>query len=142
MTPQQMIAELRGLERRAAAFASVDVWKRVAEVLYEGFTDNFATRSNAEGEPWKERKSKTAKNPLLILSSLLIRSVGGHASSIYDAQPFELTLGVDGSGVEYAAIHNEGSGRMPQREYLNVNEGTRARAAELYVEEFSKQLFP
>lgn len=142
MTPQQMIDELKGVDRRAQTFGSIDVWKAVAEILYEGFTDNFARASTADGDPWPPRKSTKRRNPLLILTSLLIRSVGGQAESIYAAQPYELVLGVDGSGVKYAAIHNEGSERMPQREYLNVNEEVRDQAAEVFVDEYSNWLFP
>lgn len=137
-----MIAELRGLERRATSYASIDVWRPIAELLYEGFTNNFATATDADGNPWKPRKSKKAANPLLILTSLLIRAVGGQTSSIYDAQPFELSLGVDGGGVPYAAIHNEGSRIMPQREYLNVPEGVRDEAAEKFVDDYTMYLFP
>lgn len=142
MTPAGMIAELRGLQTKATSYQSVEAWRPVAEILYEGFTDNFARATDADGNPWAPRKSKKAKNPLLILSSLLIRSVGGQAESIYDAQPFELTLGVDGGGVAYAAIHNQGGKTMPQREYLNVPEAVRDAGAERFIDGYSEFLFP
>lgn len=142
MTPERAAAELRGIDARARSFSNVNVWRGIAEILYEGFTDNFARAATAEGEPWRPRRSKKAQNPLLILSSLLIRSVGGQAESIYMASPMELILGVDGGAVKYAAIHNEGSGDMPQREYLNVPEAVRDQGAEKFVDAFSEHLFP
>ena len=142
MTPEAMLAELDQVANRATTFGNIDAWTPVAEILYEGFTDNFARAATAEGVPWPPRKSRKALNPLLILTGLLIRSVGGKAESIYAAHPYELILGVDGSGVKYAAIHNEGSERMPQREYLNVNEETSNRAAEVFVDQYSLHLFP
>ena len=142
LTAEQMIEELRGLPTRAQGFASIDMWRRVADLLYEGFTDNFARAADAEGNPWPPRKSKKATNPLLILTGLLIRSVGGHGESIYSAKPMGLTLGVVGDRVPYAAIHNEGTDRMPQREYMNVSAGVEHAAADAFVDSYTAHLFP
>jgi len=142
MTPQEMIAELRELPNRAQGFASLDMWKPVADLLYEGFTDNFARSADADGNPWAPRKSNKAANPLLILTGLLIRSVGGHGESIYAAKPMSLTLGVVGARVRYAAIHNEGTDTMPQREYMNVSAGVEHAAAEKFTDPYTAHLFP
>jgi phage gpG-like protein len=142
MTPEEMLLEIRELPTRAQTFPSIEAWRSVAEILYEGFTDNFAKSAAANGTPWPPRKSTKAMNPLLILTSLLIRSVGGHAESIYEADPFSLTLGVVGQRVPYAAIHNEGTGTTPQREFMDVTELVRDNATEKYLDAYSEHLFP
>lgn len=137
-----MINEIRDLPSRAQSYSNPQIWRPVAELLYRGFTDNFATASTAGGVPWPPRKSKRAGNPLLILTSLLIRSVGGQAASIFAADAFSLTLGVIGRQVPYAAIHNEGTATMPQREFLDVDADTRDEAAAVFLDDFTQHLFP
>jgi phage gpG-like protein len=141
MTPEEMVDELRATGRRAEGFNSIQVWEKVAELLYEGFTDNFARAADADGNPWPPRKSKKRANPLLILTSLLIRSVGGQAASIFDAKPFELAVGVVGTEVPYAAIHNEGGRVMPQREYLNVTGEVEDKATEVFLAAYTEHFF-
>ena len=92
----------------------------VGEKLKEGFTDNFAKSRAPDGTPWAPRKSKKAKNPLLILTAAMIRSVGttapGHIESYGD------DAGILGTSDFKAGFHQFGTRYMSKRPFLDVTE--------------------
>lgn len=91
-----------------------------AEVL-QGVRDNFTSSVNPDGKKWKPRKNKGDGHPLLIdTGKLLQAAVGSGAGRVQQADAAELTVGVDTARVPYAAVHNRGGKKMPQREFMGV----------------------
>lgn len=91
----------------------------VRKQALQGIRDNFNSSANPENRSWPPRKVEGDGHPLLIETGKLMQAAtGGGAGHVTRISNGELTLGVDGSKVKYAAIHNNGGKRMPKREFM------------------------
>ena len=112
--------------------------EKCVPVIEHGFTDNFARSATADGQSWPPRKSKRGKNPLLILTGALIRSVGGQAPGHVE-RVGDLSLEL-GTNLPYAGVHEFGyPGRnIPARPYLDVPEQDMSECHEILAEALAR----
>jgi len=92
----------------------------IRNTVLDGVWENFAKSSNPEGGSWPPRKVVGDGHPLLIDTMRLMEAATGGGGSLTIVEPQQLVVGV--SGVPYAGVHNYGSSRMPQREYMGAPE--------------------
>lgn len=94
----------------------------VRKLVLQGVRDNFTSSVSPDGRQWPARKRKGDGHPLLIdTGAMLQAATGGGSGHVTQIDGSELTVGVS-STVPYAAIHNEGKGKMPKREFMGVQE--------------------
>jgi phage gpG-like protein len=77
---------------------------------HEGFTDEAVG-----SDPWKKRKrndKNSSRRNILVKTGALRRSIRVGSS------PTFRRIVIGSYGLNYAKIHNEGSGKMPQRKFL------------------------
>ena len=79
--------------------------------------DNFKTQSY-EGKKWKYVKSKKKKGPILVGRTR--RLIGAARRSFKGANNGRIKWSID--GVVYAAIHNNGEGKMPKRQFIGKSQ--------------------
>lgn len=121
----------------ATALDSADlspVLAAVRPIAMQAHRDNFTSSASPDGATWQDRKRVGDGHPLLIdTGDLLQAATGGGAGTIVIIVDREMTLGVDGATIPYAAIHNYGGtlhwyngeqrgADMPQREFLGMSE--------------------
>lgn len=83
--------------------------------------DNFTSSATPEGRNWPPRKHRGDGHPLLIDTGKMMQAAtGGGAGHVTQVQNDELTVGVDDSKVPYAKYHNEGTRRLPRREFMGA----------------------
>lgn len=95
-------------------------------VLQQGVREGFNSSADPEtGASWPPRKVEGDGHPLLVDTGKMMQAAtGGGAGGIKEVDGRSLTIGVRGSSVPYASIHQEGSARMPQRRFLSASEKT------------------
>jgi len=98
--------------------AKVDLPKLVASDIRNYFVNSFK-RQGFDGQKWqevkrREKENQTAKDkkPILIQTGRLRRSVN---ESIRKTTWEEIVLGID---TPYAKYHNEGTDRIPKRQFM------------------------
>lgn len=74
------------------------------------FIDNFRKQQSPQGTAWAPRKDGDGSRSLLVQSGRLRRSI---RLTRVTSNGFRI-----GSAVPYAKYHNDGSGRIPQRQFL------------------------
>ena len=107
-----------------ATISFLDVMPEIARVINQSTRDNFNSSADPDGGSWPPRKHIGDGHPLLMdTGKLLQAATGGGSGHIERMEPNGIVVGVDGATVPYAGIHNDGmGGRMPQREYLGLDE--------------------
>ncbi len=92
-TPEQFAADM---DRIAASMASgLDVseaFERCADLLQEGFAENFRAAASSEGEAWPARKDPGPQHPLLILTGTL--AAAATHGNVREVNPASVTSGV------------------------------------------------
>ena len=92
-----------------------------ANVMRQSIRDNFTSSATPDGANWPPRKRKGDGHPLLIdTGALLQAATGGGAGHIEQLDAREVTMGVDGRVIPYAATHNYGRDPIARREYLGL----------------------
>lgn len=74
------------------------------------FIDNFRKQQSPEGQAWKARKDGDGSRALLVKSGRLRKSI---RLTRITSNSFRI-----GTKVEYGRYHNEGTGKIPQRQFL------------------------
>lgn len=97
----------------------------IAKAMKQGLRDNFTSSSSPDSGYWQPRKPNPHDDghPILIDTGRLLQAAtGGGPGHIEVIAAAEVTEGVSGSAVPYAAIHNFGgvTKTMPQREYMGL----------------------
>jgi hypothetical protein len=117
--------------------------------FHNGFLGNFIRRQDPRGVPWAPHAPLTIRlhgvHPLLILSGAMLAVSGdegsaGNITRVTD-RGRRLELGIDGATIPYAITHQEGSDRVPQREFLYANDETVDSALERFVQDMRDRLF-
>lgn len=122
------------------------------EQIEQGIQDNFINSRTAKGVPWAPRKnpiqilrvseseSYELSNPVLIRSSRLMQAATNSESpdAVVEIHDRGLTRGAD---VEYAHFHNEGTKKMPQREFMDVPEEFLKECDEI-IADFGIEIYP
>lgn len=97
----------------------------LVDLAQQSVIKNFESSTNPDGVVWEPRKHIGDGHPLLIDTGTLFGAATGlGAGGMVSIGNREAAIGVDGSIVPYAAIHNNGGETrpMPQREYMGMRE--------------------
>lgn len=104
-------------------------WPAIAEEFYRIEEEHFSSQGARSGNQWQELSPKYAQwksvnypgQPILQRTGNLKRSLTGQddPNAIYDPQPDSLTLG---TSLSYAAYHQAGEGKLPQRPPIELRE--------------------
>lgn len=120
---EQLREHLRDAEQTLQTGDLSDVLRIVRVDVLQGVRDNFTSSVSPEGQVWPERKHIGDGHPLLIDTGAMMQAAtGGGLGHISRVEPRTMELGVDGSVIPYAAIHNYGTTKMPQREFMGAQE--------------------
>lgn len=93
----------------------------VRKEALQAVRDNFTSSATPEGRSWPPRKHRGDGHPLLIDTGRMLQAAtGGGPGHVTRVQNDELTVGVDDQKVPYAKYHNEGTRRMPRREFMGA----------------------
>ena len=93
----------------------------VRKEALQAVRDNFNSSASPDNRSWPPRKNVGDGHPLLIDTGRLMQAAtGGGPGHVTRVQDGELTVGVDGSKVKYAGVHNRGGRRMPKREFMGA----------------------
>lgn len=109
----------------------------LVDLAQQSVIKNFETSSDPEGIPWAPRKNPGDGHPLLIDTGTLFGAASGLGEGrIIEIGKREATVGVEGTAVPYAAIHNNGGETrpMPQREYMGMREEDIVQAEEVLAD--------
>lgn len=108
---------------KATNFA--EAFDQIADVMAEKTRENFLNESSPSGRRWPELSPATVArkghDQILVDStalrkSVVMRNAPGHVEQIGKDKI------VYGTDVNYAVFHQEGTSRMPQREFLGVDD--------------------
>lgn len=94
-------------------------------IAHQGIRDNFNSSATPDNADWLPRKIKGDGHPLeMDTGALLQAAVGSGSGAIEQMDAHQLTLGISGEVVPYAAAQNYGRSEinLPQREYEGVGE--------------------
>lgn len=140
-------------------FASPDLqlaFQECREQVLEKFEDNFRTASSPNHGPWPARRNPALTHPLLIKTGSLMKAATGKGPghvTVWFEDGFQ--VGIDMAtgrymtfrdprgfpgGVPAAAAHNFGSGWLPQREFLAIDEATTEKIREILARHIAEQL--
>lgn len=89
--------------------------------VYEAVSYNFEFSVDPNGVRWQERKRKYPWPILIKTGRMRAAAIGESSESINRIEQRQMELGVAPS-VFYAGIHNYGTPKMPQREFMGANE--------------------
>lgn len=84
--------------------------KEIGNIAVEFFNEQFKRQQSPEGNPWQQRKTPDAGRNLLVKSGRLRKSI-----RIVRADQTSVRIG---SNVLYGKYHNEGTNRLPQRQFI------------------------
>lgn len=124
MTPGQFTEYLRGVSRNVEEASFGEPLREMAEVIQQGFGENFARQEDAGGAPWPAHAESTIRrygpHPLLVLTTAMRTAATGGSGDVADISDRDLAIGVSGDVIPYAAVHQHGSDRrnIPQRQYV------------------------
>ena len=106
----------------------------IIPVLLDDFADHFH-RTQAPYGTWPPRVDNLP-HPLLNLTGKMKQAATtrGAPGNISLVEPFQLTVGVDGSIVNYASFQNDGTSRIPARPFIWLSERAEDEAFDAYVE--------
>lgn len=152
MSPEEFASYLR--DDLPKAIESISFSKEFAEirttVAIPSIQEHFANTSTPDGETWPPRKDDLP-HPLLVLSGDLLEAASGGEGSILQITDDEMTMGIDGQVIPYAARQNYGYtgpdslGRVfdhPPREYEGLDEQAIDKAEEIIANGFLSKIFP
>lgn len=94
-----------------------------ADLMRQSVRDSFNSQASPDGQGWPPRKHVGDGHPLLMDTGRLLQAAtGGGPGQLEVIQPREVSLGVDGRIVPYAATHNFGraEANIPSREYAGL----------------------
>lgn len=116
---------------------------KIADGIAEQTRENFLNESSPGGEKWAELSpatvAKKGHDVILVDStnmrkSVVLRDAAGHIERIED-DSIEY-----GTNIVYAVVHQEGTGRIPQREFLGFNEQSADAVAEIVADHYVETL--
>lgn len=119
MTPKEFTANMKRKEEDMRR----ELPKELAETARDYFVDSF-DKQGWENQPWDARKDDNPW-PILVKSGNLKRSV---EDSINKAEWSEIVLTSD---TEYGSYHNDGTDRLPQREFMGESQELTDRLTEI-----------
>lgn len=135
----QMLAPLRTPDLSASE------WQAVIELLQEMEAGYFASSAGPDGTPWAENRPRTVqkKGHGIILREtweMMESLVGFNESSIREIGQGTLEYG---TSREWSWVHQNGSddGKIPQREFLGMNDSASDDLAELVANAAIRMMF-
>ncbi len=118
----------------------------VYEVQRKKVSRNFLTQSDAAGKPWDPlRPSTVAKkghSRILVDSARMVLSVTrpAHGDQIKDISGRAPAFLVYGTSVEWAGFHQDGTSKIPQREFLAIDDETVDKMADVVADAIVEEL--
>lgn len=142
MSPEDFIELLEDAKDAAENASLRESLHECVPVIHEGFEVNFLRAEGPNGEAWPARKDDLP-HPLLILHGDLIEAARdvGNVDNLLAVGDRDLTTGIAGAGVPYAATHNYGRGPIPAREYLYTNEEVMDACGEILIDGLADVMF-
>jgi len=129
MTPQAAIADARSIAGQLRAMPLGGALRDCVTIVRDSIGENFESASAPDGPAWPPRKPNPNDDghPLLDDTGFLkAAALGVGPGAITDVQAREAAIAIDESvdlgGIKAAAIHNEGLGNMPEREFYAPTE--------------------
>jgi phage gpG-like protein len=120
---EQMAGICEGMNAALEAGPYSDALQSCLPIVYQSVRDNFTSSATPEGDDWPPRKHIGDGHPLLIdTGAMLQAAVGTGPGRIQEVGSHEAMVGVSGGTIPYAAIHNYGTAKMPQREFMGIDE--------------------
>lgn len=138
---QTMEEYLRSLDTLATVEADrVDTLIKGKAVIINQIEANFAGRQTATGQAWAPHAPSTiaryGAHPLLELSGAMKdAATGGPGRREEIINGDILALGVSPEQIEYAGFHETGTAKMPARPFMNLNNDTADKLAELSADD-------
>lgn len=141
---EDLASEVSGIVDRLERASFRDALVEAGKAFGEEVAGNFERNEDSEGQPWAPHAPLTVKlygpHPLLRLTWAM------HAAAIdlnneaakYLLEDRVITIGIDGNELPYAAVHDQGGGRIPKREFFYLNEQSQDRVGEVLEEECFK----
>jgi len=127
MTPKQFQIHISDLSKEVQQFLDVDGPELAANIAVEKFKENFAQESFF-GKKWKEverRKPGTKaykvvskKHPVRNIDKILHKTSNLRDSITYRTESGKAIVYSD---TTYGKYHNEGSGKIPKRQFIGKN---------------------
>jgi len=128
MTPKQFQIHISDLRREIQRFLDVDGPELAANIAVEKFKENFENEGFF-GKKWKEVQRRTPgtkahkylskKRPADTKRKILAGRTGNLRNSInYRTEPGKAIVYSD---TTYGKYHNEGSGKIPKRQFIGKN---------------------
>ena len=120
----------------------VPAMERASDIVNQSVRDNFTSSATPDGDDWPPRKRVGDGHPLLIETGAMMQAAVDQGSGhIERFEPQGLVKGVQGEAVPYAAVHNYGGLKMPQREYMGLHDRGEAAVAELLADFVTLELW-
>lgn len=138
MTVEEFVGHMDDVAESIEQMQFAPMLEEIVPIIQEGQTDNFAMSRAADGTPWSPHKNPKAMNPLLILTSALVQSVGGQSGdSIVRVTDTSLEVGTKD---KKAAFHEYGTVHMDARPFIDVTEDTLQACEDVLAERFGELL--
>lgn len=129
MTPEEFREDLNRKLRQLEAELPQELGEAAREYFFESFD-----KQGFGGQQWVARKEPTGDWPILVKSGQLKSDVG-NASIEASWSETRITVSND-----YGAYHNDGTDRLPQREFVGTNEELEEKLTAL-IEQKLKEVF-
>jgi hypothetical protein len=124
MTPEEFVDLLKDTDDRCESLSLVQPLTKCVEQLQLGFALNYGLAEDEEGVAWPPHApatvAKYGPHPLLILSGAMYDATTdtGAMGNVTEIEDRELLVGVDGELIDYAWVHQQGTERVPQRQFV------------------------
>lgn len=140
MDVAEFLSELDSAQRRIRIVELDGPLVEAGKQFGKEVADNFQRQVGSDGSVWPPHATLTVKlhgpHPLLRLSYRMYRA----ATDLNDSAAKKvlsrrsITLGINGDEIPYAAVQDQGGGRIPQREFFYLSEDGQERVREVIEE--------
>jgi hypothetical protein len=103
---------------------TIQTWQEVIDVLQEMERGYFASSAGPNGDPWAPNRPYTVKKKghgIILRETYELEAslIGNNGASVRKIEPTKLEFGTERA---WAWKHQEGSGRIPQRMFIGMND--------------------
>lgn len=140
----EIVEQFYGATAELLALSCSPVFAEMLPIVRQSIRDRFDTATTPDGVPWPPRKPSPFDDghPLLIdTGALFAAALGWGTGAIEQLANRELMVGIDGSVIEYAAVHNEVDDNTFDREYFAPDEQAIDECEELLADYVLEQIF-
>jgi hypothetical protein len=144
MEPEEFVRMLENLHGRLAAASYRDALDAGARQVGEIVGDNMLRAEDSSGTPWPPHAPLTVQlhgpHPLLRLTWTMYAAATNpdDPNASRTLADREVLFGIDGTAIPYAATHQRGEGRVPQREFFYVRNTDEPRVEVAMIESITE----